>query len=313
MNGDDASFDTAPPPEAEPTGLAQLKTRMVRGASAALMPLAQRVAPDHIGGETVADALCVAHRLAGEGLPNTLGFWDTAAYSRRDVAETYVETIERLSTSGLDGYVSIKPPALRFEHETAKRLAAVASTHGIRLHCDSHGIEVADLSGAMIETMLARLPPDALGTTLPGRWSRSLTDADWAVERGLPVRVVKGQWPDPEDPKRDMVSGCLDVVDRLAGRARHVAVASHDVSLVPEAINRLRAAGTSCELELIHGAPLAEPLDWARNNGVAVRIYVPFGKGFIPNAVGLIRRNPRFAWRIVTGFVAERTRSRSAP
>ena len=33
-----------------------------------------------------------------------------------------------------------------------------------------------------------------LGCTLPGRWRRSLSDADRAIEMGLRVRVVKGQW-----------------------------------------------------------------------------------------------------------------------
>lgn len=310
MNGgDDPSFSTAPPPGEEPTGLARLKTRAVESASTALMPVARRVAPDHIGGETVEDALAVARRLAGEGVPNTLGFWDTGADSVRQVADIYLDTVGRLSASGLDGYVSMKPPALRFDDELASQLAETAAAAGIRLHADSHGPEVADRSAAMLETMLLHLSPDDLGTTLPGRWSRSLADADWAVDRRLAVRVVKGQWPDPADPERDMSTGFLEVIDRLAGRARHVAVASHDLELADSAITRLRAAGTSCELELIHGVPMADSLEWARRNDVAVRVYVPFGKGFIPNAARLLRHNPRLAWQIARGVVTDRRRS----
>lgn len=295
---------TAPPTEEEPAGWRRLRTSAVKRASALVMPLVQRVARDYIGGETLDDAMCVAHRLAGENLPHTLGFWDTEAYDGPQVAKIYLDSVERLAASGLDGYLSIKPPALRFDAALATELAAVAETQKIRLHCDSHGTEVADPSYAMMETMHGRLSASRLSTTLPGRWSRSLADADWAIERGMIVRVVKGQWPDPADPARDMAAGCLEVIDRLAGRARHVAMASHDLPLVEEAIGRLRAAGTSCELELIHGVPMAEPLRWAREHGVGVRIYVPFGKGFVPNAIGLLRRNPRLAWRIVKGLVA---------
>lgn len=292
------------PPEAERAGLRGLKATAVRTASALLLPLAQRVARDHIGGHTVGDAVVVARRLADESVPCTLGFWDTPDYTHRQVADIYLEAVERLAALRFDGYVSIKPPALGFDAGLAAELARAAGRHGIRLHSDSHGPETADLTCAMIDAMRGGLSGDLLGTTLPGRWSRSLTDADRAVAGGLAVRVVKGQWPDPADPRRDLSAGYLEVIDRLAGRARHVAVASHDPGLVAEAVGRLRAAGTPCGIELIHAVPMAPVLRWARENGVAVRIYVPFGKGFVPNVIGLLRRNPRLAWRIVKGLVA---------
>jgi proline dehydrogenase len=128
-----------------------------------------------------------------------------------------------------------------------------------------------------------------------------LKDADWAIERGLNVRVVKGQWPDPDDLRRDMAAGFLEVIDRLAGRAPHVAVATHDLKLASLAIGRLRAAGTSCELELLFGAPFGPSLNWARANRVAARVYVPFGEGFVPNALSLLRHNPRLIWAVARG------------
>ena len=72
--------------------------------------------------------------------------------------------------------------------------------------------------------------PAELSYTLPGRWRRSWTTR-LGGERGMTVRMVKGQWPDPADPKRDLRQGYLEVIDALAGRARHVAVATHDVPL----------------------------------------------------------------------------------
>jgi len=304
----DSIFDTGPPAETTtpaPTALRRLKASALGKVSAFMLPLIQRAARSHVGGETIDDALCVARRLADEKTPSTIGFWDTADYSGRQVADIYLTAIEQLAASGLDSYVSIKPPALRFDSGLAAELAAAAQASRIRLHCDSHGPEVADPSHAMEQTMLEHLGAGSLSTTLPGRWSRSLSDADWAIERGLSVRVVKGQWPDPTDPKRDMRAGYLEVIDRLAGRVRHVGVASHDLSLAAEAIARLRAAGTSCELELLFGRPMAQSLRWARDNAVGVRIYVPFGKGYIPSAIGLLKHNPRLALRIISNIVTE--------
>jgi proline dehydrogenase len=85
-----------------------------------------------------------------------------------------------------------------------------------------------------------------------------------------------------------------------------VAVASHDVPLAAESIARLRAAGTPCELELLFGLPMTASLEWARENGAAVRIYVPYGKGYLPHAVSQLRRNPRFIWWILKDLVTPR-------
>ncbi|HMR33245.1 MAG TPA: hypothetical protein PKA13_17790 [Geminicoccaceae bacterium] len=290
------------PPDAGTTGWRRLRATMARSASTLLLPLAQRVARDRIGGQTVDDALLVARRLADEGMACTLGFWDTPDCTHRQVADIHLEAVERLAALRPEGYVSIKPPALGFDAGLADALAQAAARNGVRLHADSHGPETAEPACAMIEAMAGRHRGLSLGTTLPGRWSRSLADGDRAIGRGLAVRVVKGQWPDPTDPRRDPAAGFLDVVDRLAGRARHVAVASHDLEVVAAAVGRLRAAGTSCEIELIHAVPMAPVLRWARANAVAVRIYIPFGKGFMPNIVGLLRRDPALAWRIVRGL-----------
>jgi len=268
-----------------------------------LLPLVRHVARDHVGGESVDDALCVARRFADEGLPSTLGFWDTAEDTGRQVADIYLGAIAQLAESCLDSYVSVKPPALRFDVSLAAEIARAARRAHIRVHCDSHGPEVATPSHAMEDAMLTVLSPERVSTTLPGRWSRSLGDADWVIAKGLGVRVVKGQWPDPAEPQRDMRAGFLEVIHRLSGRARHVRVATHDVPLAAEAIARLRHAGTSCELELLFGRPMTSALRWAALHRVPVRVYVPFGKGYVPSAIGLLRHNPKLALHVLRSLV----------
>lgn len=295
----DSLFDTSPPelPD-KSSALLRLKRRIVSKVSASVLPIVKKVARPYVGGDTVEGALCVVDRLAGEGFVTTLGYWDRGRDSERQVADIYLNAIRRISAKDRDCYVSVKPPPLRFVSELADEIAGVAAMHGVRLHCDSHGANVADLTNAMLQGMVAKLGGNALGTTLPGRWSRSLRDADWVVELALNVRVVKGQWPDHEDPKRDFSAGFLEVIQRLAGRARHVAVATHDFPLACEAIGRLRTAGTPCELEILLGMPAKRLLRWADKNGVKARIYVPFGSGFVPNAIGVLKRNPRLIYAV---------------
>ena len=147
------------------------------------------------------------------------------------MAGVYLTAIEQLA--GSDDYLSIKLPALRFSSVLTASVAAAAKARGVRLHCDSHDIETSPQMQRLVDEIQGQ--GVTVSYTLPGRWSRSLDDADWAAERGLTVRVVKGQWADPADPNRDLRAGFLEVVERLAGKPSHVAVASHDVPLAAQA------------------------------------------------------------------------------
>jgi proline dehydrogenase len=297
-----ATFTTDTAPVAR-KGLPGLKWR-VRGAlSSCLLPIMQRGGRSYVGGETVGDALSVARRLADEGMPTTLAFWDLEGADPRRVADAYLVGIQQIAESGLDSYLSIKPPALAFSTELTTEVAIAAQQHGVRLHCDSHAVEVAEPSCAMMTTMALHLSSDKISSTLPGRWTRSLTDADWCSQRGFPVRVVKGQWADPEDATRDMREGFLELIDRLAGQSPLVAVATHDVPLAAEAIKRLRTAGTPCERELLFGMPIKQSIAWCKENDVPVRIYIPYGPGYLPYAIDQLLRNPRIVVTMIRGLL----------
>jgi proline dehydrogenase len=298
-------LDTARPRDSAASRFHEIKEAVAGTISAAVSSFKQRLELEFVAGETIDDAMRVAGRLLSEGLRCTLAYWPPADSSDGSIADIYRAAIDNIGPSGLGSYLSIKPLAMRFDFELAAKLAAEAKNAGVRLHCDSHGIETADQTIAFMDTMLLHLSPGNLGMSLPGRWSRSLDDAQWIIEQGLNARVVKGEWPDPADPHRDMRAGFLKVIDRLAGRAAHVAVATHDMPLAIKAIERLQSTGTSCELEFTYGVPVGNLLEWACENKVPARIYVPYGNGYIPCALNLLRRNPRVAWTIVKGVLSK--------
>ena len=110
------------------------------------------------------------------------------------------------------------------------------------------------------------------------------------------MRVVKGQWADPDPPEVDLREGFLRVIDRLAGRASQVRVATHDPPLAHTALSLLRVAGTPCELELLFGLPARQVIQEADVAGVPVRCYVPYGQAWLPYSISQARRNPRILW-----------------
>ncbi len=306
-------FDTAPPaPPPARFGATALKAGVLSASTAMLMPVLRRIAGDRVGGETLDDAWRVVRRLQAGGLGYSLGFWDAPGDTPKGVLDVYLAAIERVGAAGADGYLSIKPPALHFDAGTARRLARAARAANVRLHCDSHGIEVADLTLSFAEALLQELPAGLVSVTTPGRWARSPDDAARVMDQGIGVRIVKGQWPDPADPARDMEAGFLAVVDRAAGRKARVSVATHRVVLAAEAMRRLKAAGGAFDLELIFGLQTDPLLGLARAADAPASLYVPFGRGFAPNALGILRRNPSLALDVLRSM-ARSSAGRLAP
>jgi proline dehydrogenase len=180
----------------------------------------------------------------------------------------------------LDCYLSIKGPPLGSSAALAGAIVEHATAAGVRVHVDAMAWEEADATFEMLDSIRPLAP--RLGCTLPGRWGRSVDDAEQAVEQHLDVRVVKGQWADPTEPGRDERRGFLEVVERLAGRAPHVAIATHDAPLASSALRRLQQAGTPCELEVLLGWPSRRALAVAPARRLAARLYVPYGAPHLP-------------------------------
>lgn len=245
----------------------------------------------YAAGPGLEDAIEAARRFAGQGMTATLGYWPGDDDTPRSIAGIYGSAIDALAGEGRNGSISIKAPVLAFDRELIAEVAKRAARAGVGVHFDSRAIDLADRTFEAIADAV-RLHPGT-GCTLPGRWRRSLRDARRAVDLGVAVRVVKGQWPDPEGPDADLRAGFLAVVDRLAGRACRVAVATHDAPLARQALRRLKDAGTPCELQLLYGLPLRSVIQVAQELGAPVRMYIPYGHSWIPYALSWARKNPR--------------------
>jgi proline dehydrogenase len=264
---------------------------LLRGA---VEPLVQRASRAYVAGPELADAMRACRSFASQSYSATVCFWDGAEDSPLETTARYLATIDRVAEEEFDCYVSVKAPPLEFSTSLFGRIFDRARERGVGIHFDSLWPESADPTFSLIRELLPR--HSAVGCTLPGRWRRSLQDADQAVELGLGVRVVKGQWADPDAPAIDLHAGFLAVIARLAGRSKRVRVATHDPVLARAALTRLRDAATPCELELLFGLPARRALAVAAALNVPVRFYVPYGHAWLPYALRQATKNPRIAW-----------------
>lgn len=271
-------------------GASARAARLAAGARArASLRAAERGAGRrYVAGAELADALREQRRYAAVGYGTVVGYWPAADTSVADARAEYTAAAEALPASA---QLAIKPPGMGNDAKAVGELLALARERGVPLHFDALQPGTAE----PVLRLAARLAPDAngtLGCTLPGRWRRSVADAELAIEHGLRVRIVKSEWADPDDPQRDPRAGCLEVVDALAGRAARVEVATQDAELAREALRRLDAAGTPCELQVLHAMRCRGALAAARALNVPVRVYVPYGNGRLPYEVDAPHRHP---------------------
>jgi proline dehydrogenase len=260
-------------------------------ADSALRSLIQRAASVYTAGPAIEDAQAVCERLARQGISNTVCYWDVYADHPLSISQAYVGALKTMSSATSDCYLSIKAPALQFDSELIRRVIEEAQRLNAVVHFDAMGPETVDRTFAVI-AKAARIYP-RLGCTLPGRWRRSLIDTDRAVEMGLRVRIVKGEWAGINADETDPREGFLNIVERLAGRALHVGVATHNPVMARLALRRLKNARTPCELELLYGLPQQAMLRIARDFEVRVRMYVPYGHSGLPYRLKKALRNPR--------------------
>ena len=275
-------------------------------------PLQRRAAAGHVAGARLLDALAVGRELGRRGIRTTIGYWDRSGEPAEQVAAVCLEAVRAIPARPVgtaDCYLSIKVPSLGFDAGLIGELLAVGAERGVALHYDAKAPEAADATFALLDAG----PPFAPrpGCTLPGGWVRSPADAERVRDLGGRVRVVKGQWLDPAErfSARGLRSGCLEVVDRLAGRSGLVAIATHDGALAAEALGRLVAAGTPCELELLYGLGAGGVLRATRRLAVPVRVYIPFGQAYLPYPLWRVGSEPRLA-RYLAGDLLGRRAAR---
>jgi proline dehydrogenase len=274
--------------------MANIVRRITRAAKAPIYALGRRAARSYIAGASLEEALELGERLAAQGLRSTLGFWDAVGSDPAKVFAAYHAALVAIGASRRDSYLSIKFPSLGYSSEMLESLVREAKRLNVRLHFDALGPESVERTWMAVEA--GQKQGADVGCTLPARWRRSADDADWAVKRALAVRVVKGQWADPNDARLDARRGFEAIVERLAGRARMVAVATHDLQTARTALERLTTAGTPTTLELLYGLPLQRQVRLAREYGVPTRIYLPYGEAYLPYCLSQLKRNPRMAW-----------------
>ena len=259
----------------------------------------RRIAASHLAGPTLADAVHVYNLAIARGWTSTIAPWTDPADTLQGIADQYRAALQTILDGPLDCYLSVKLTTLQYDFGIVRELVEKANGGGIRIHFDSMDPESAEPTIKLVERILAT--HRNIGYTIAARWKRCTRDAQQLIDWGIPVRVVKGQWPDPGLPKMDVPKNYLAVMDVLAGRAAHVEVATHDRPLAKQSLRRLLQANTSCEMEQMSGLP-QNCVSLAKEFHVPMRLYIGYGYPSLPYSIREVQARPAIVGWVIRDF-----------
>jgi proline dehydrogenase len=266
----------------------------LRNARYALPRYVERVLP----GPGPSAAIRRCRSLNRNGLAATVGYFQSSDARPEEIVAANTAVAGLLADRCGDVCLSVKAPPLAFDAAHLRRVAEAAEAARMALMFDAHAPKDADRTLEVVSGLLREFPQT--GLALPARWRRSMADAADFRDSSARIRVVKGEWADPQWADRDVEADYLGLVAHLAGRDARVAVATHDPGLAERALTLLLRSGTPCELEQLRGLPARRTIAIARRLGVPVRVYVPFGPGWWPYAVDKALARPYMPiWMIV--------------
>ena len=143
-----------------------------------VMPIVRRATRAYVAGEDIDAGIDLASRVRDAGFSCTLCYWNDGTEEPRIVSDEYLKILSRGSEEGLDLALSAKLPALWERQEEVDRVVKKAREVGSTVIFDSHDPSKSDDTLACIE----QTGPQGMGMAIPGRWHRSLEDAERAIE-----------------------------------------------------------------------------------------------------------------------------------
>ena len=275
-------------------GLAAIRRREAEERARGLLKRAKRAGRQaatarYVAGPELGDALGEEAVYAAAGYATVIGFWNGATDTPAEVRKQALASAESLPAGS---EIAIKIVGIGGDGEHLDELLSTCVDHRLTLHLDALGPDSATLAQDTARRLDA-IAPGQVGCTLPGRWPRSVADAGALKDSGLRVRIVKGELEDPAVEETDLAAGFLAVAEGLAGGSCHVEVATQDAAVARAALERLRAAGNSCELQVLHGMRSTAAVKVAHELGVPVRIYIPYGSSRLPYTREDLQANPK--------------------
>jgi proline dehydrogenase len=269
-------------------------------------PHAQRLTKRFIAGLELGDALKVARELKNAGLLTSLdhlGENVTTEREARAARDSYLQALCALAQAQLPATISMKVTSLGLDispdlcRENTDALVRAAKDNRTRIEFDMEDSSYTDRNLALVYEMRER-HGDHVRAVIQAYLYRSEADIEELCRRRIPVRLCKGAYREPPSigwpNKADVDANYVRLMKLLFDRGHHPAIATHDDSIVGQAIAYIRSRNIrpdQFEFQMLYG--VARPVQTTiQQRGYALRLYVPYGSAWYPYFMRRLAERP---------------------
>ena len=257
--------------------------------------VARRIARRFVAGETLDDALVVAHEMNHRRISVSLDHLGENTSDAREAsaaAEDYIAIIDRIQREAADANISVKLTALGLDisealcRENLTRVLTTAQRYNIFVRVDMEASDYTQRTVDMVIDMSASF--GNVGTVIQSALYRSPDDVERLIAAGVRVRLVKGAYLEPatiaHPRKADVDEAYLQLMRPLLVRGVYPGIATHDERMIDATIHFAAERDiprARFEFQMLYGIrrDLQERL---AATGYNVRVYVPYGSHWYP-------------------------------
>jgi proline dehydrogenase len=266
-----------------------------------------------IAGLTLAHALDVVEDL------NRRGFFTTLDHLGEDVTnkeeantstDQYIAILHALKERNLDRNVSVKLTQLGLAIDPelcAKNLGRIVSAAvevGGFVRVDIEGSQWTTATFDVVKKVKTNAAP--VGAAVQAMLMRSPEDVAGLIDRDIPIRLCKGAYKEPpsiaHQKHEDIVKHYIALMKRMLTSSIYHGIATHDENII-EATKRFtkenNIARDAFEFQMLMGMRRKLQKNLI-DDGWRLRIYVPFGKRWLPYMLRRLREKRENLWFFVS-------------
>ena len=273
-----------------------------------------------IAGETLEEAVRVAHELQSRGLLLTLDYLGESMRTRDGAsaaAMEYVRLIELIVIAGIERNLSIKLTQLGIDIDRAtcvdnlRRILEPAQRQGFFVRIDMENSAYTEVTLEVFETLWQQQYRN-LGVALQAYLRRTEGDVRRMNALGARVRLVKGAYKEPASvalqKKHEVDESFEHLMRLLLDEGRYPAIATHDERLLRATCDYAATQGISSErfeFQMLYGIRRDLQQSLVQRE-YRMRIYVPFGREWFPYFMRRLGERPANVGFVLRGISGER-------
>lgn len=262
-----------------------------------------------IAGENIDDALEAIRELNALGITASFDHLgesiSSEAEAEADVRE-YLHVLDRISETGIDSNVSVKPTQLGLDIDESlclgniRRIVEAAKAKNNFVRIDMEDSSKTDATLRIFFKLREEF--DNVGIVLQSYLYRTEKDLEAVLAAGGRVRLCKGAYDEPESvafpQKRDVDANFISLMKTLLKSGIYHGIATHDEAMIRatrEFAGTEKIPREAYEFQMLFGIRRDLQVGLAKA-GFRMRTYVPYGEYWYPYFMRRLAERPANIW-----------------